>query len=75
MCMVPNDALINALRSLSFDFKRQTDRVMIYKKRGSSVRVGVRRNVAHDEDYARVILRQAGMAADQIESFIRQARN
>jgi hypothetical protein len=40
--MVPNDALINALRSLNFEFKVQSDRVMLYKKRGMSTRVGVR---------------------------------
>jgi hypothetical protein len=51
--VIPNDALINALRHLSFTFKRQADRVMIYKKRGSTRRVEVRRYDLHDEHYAR----------------------
>jgi hypothetical protein len=72
--MIPNGALIEVLRSLGFEFKRQADRVMLYKQRGTDVRVGVRRNQMHDEDYARTVLRLAGMPADKIEDFIRQAR-
>ena len=68
--MVPNDALINALRSLGFEFKRQADRVMLWKQRGSSRRVAIRRNTNHDDEYAGSVLKQAGMADDEIESFI-----
>lgn len=50
--MVPHDALINALRSLKFEFKRQADRVDLYKQRGTTARVAVRRNQWHDETYA-----------------------
>ena len=45
--MIQNDALINALRGLNFTFKQQTDRMMIYKQRGTTARVLVRRNATH----------------------------
>jgi hypothetical protein len=73
--MVPNDALLNVLRSRGFEFKRQADRVMLWKQRGSSKRVAVRRHGAHDEDYVRSLLKQAGMTDEDIESFIRQTKN
>lgn len=73
--MIPNDALINALRSLNFSFKKQTDRMMIYKLRGSTRRVAVRRNKSHDEIAVRSILRQAGMDDEAIEQFIHGCNN
>ena len=72
--MIPNDALTNALRSLGFVFKRQTERVKLWKRRGSTSRVTVRANSSHDEDYARAILRQAGMPTEAIERFIAEAK-
>ena len=71
--MIPNDALINALRSLNFRHKRQSDRVWIYKQRGTTLRVSVRRKKQHDEMYARVVLKQAGMPPADIDSFIASA--
>jgi len=44
---------------------------MIWKKRGSTVRVAVRRHDFHDEQYARIVLSQAGMPPGEIETFIR----
>ena len=58
-----------------FEFKKQSDRVMLYKQRGTTKRVEVRRNQAHEDDSARVILKQAGMASEDVEQFIREARN
>jgi len=72
--VVPNEALTRALRSLNFTFKRQADRVMIWKQRGSTLRVAVRRNALHDETYARTILKQAGMAEADIDNFIDNAK-
>ena len=71
--MIPKDALINAIRSLNFTFKDQTDRVEIWKKRGSTDRVEIRRRDLHDPLAVRIILRQAGMAAGDIELFIQSA--
>ena len=72
--MIPNDALINALRSLKFTFKRQTDRVSIYKQRGTTSRVAVKRNASHDETYASTLLAQAGMPKAEITKFIAASR-
>lgn len=72
--MIPNDALINPVRSQGFRFKRQTERVDVYKQRGGTQRVAIRRNRLHDESYARVVLRQTGMPSDDIEHFITNAR-
>ena len=68
--MIPHEALINALRTLRFHYKKQTDRVQIYKQSGSTLRVAIRRNAVHDESYARTLLRQAGMPEGEIERFI-----
>ena len=72
--MIPNDALINALRTLDFHYKGQTDRVVLYKKSGSTRRVEVRRKSMHDEQTVRILLRQAGMEAGEIERFIASYR-
>lgn len=71
--MVPNDALINAVRSLGFRFKKQTQRTSLYKQPGTTKRVLIRRNARHDERYARVLLAQAGMRPRQIDRFIAEA--
>ena len=68
--MIPNDALINALRTLDYHYKGQTDRVVLYKKAGSTRRLEVRRKTMHDETVVRILLRQAGMSAEAIERFI-----
>ena len=72
--MIPNDALINALRSLGFVFKKQHPRVMLYKKQGETLRVEVRRRDNHDEQYARIVLRQAGMTKDNIDRFVAESK-
>ena len=68
--MIPNDALINALRSLDYHYKGQSDRVVLYKKRGSTKRIEVRRITLHDENAVKITLKFAGMDPDEIERFI-----
>jgi len=68
--VIPNDALINALRGLDYHHKGQSDRMMIYKKRGDTKRALVRRISLHEDDAARILLRMAGMPAEDIEKFI-----
>jgi hypothetical protein len=72
--LIPNDALANALRDLGFEFKRQADRVMIWKKRGTTCRVSVRRNSSHDIEYSRTVLKLAGMPEAEIEIFVANYR-
>jgi hypothetical protein len=70
--MIPRDALINAIRSKGFTFKRHADRVEIYKQRGTTQRVMLRHNALHDPEYAKVILRQAGFTDIEINVFVSQ---
>lgn len=70
--MVPREAIINILRSKGFTFKRQADRVEIWKQSGSTCRVSIRRKDLHDEDAVRTLLRQAGCQPGEIENFIAQ---
>ena len=70
--MISNEALVNALRKLGFRHKRQTERVNIMKLQGGTTRVSVTRNRRHDKNYARTILRQAGMVEAEIEKFLTQ---
>lgn len=72
--MIPHDALVNALRSLKFRFKRQADRVEIYKQSGTTRRVQLRRHDLHDETAARTVLKQAGMAQSDIDAFIESVK-
>ena len=74
--MVPNDALINAVRSLNYTFKRPTDRMNVYKERGGPRRVLIRKNAVQEHaEYASSILRSAGMPEDEIERFLVQVNN
>jgi hypothetical protein len=69
--VISDHALINILRErLNYHFKRETDRVVIYKQRGATKRIEIRKVSAHDEDYVRILLRQAGLGKDEIEKFI-----
>lgn len=69
--MVPNDAVTNVLRAHNFTFKRQSDRMMLWRQRGSQRRVQVRRNGSHDPDYVKTLLRQAGLTIEEIDAFFR----
>ena len=70
--MIPHDAVLNALRKLNFSFKRQTDRVDLYKQKGTPRRVTLNRNAMHDPMYVRILLKQAGMSEADIEAFIQE---
>lgn len=71
--MVSNESLTNAVRSLGYTFKKQTDRMMVWKLRGGVKRVMIRRNATHSAEYAETVLRQAGMPDQQIAAFIQEA--
>jgi hypothetical protein len=70
--MIPHDAVLNALRKLNFSFKRQTDRVDLYKQKGTARRISLTRNAMHDPTYVRLLLKQAGMPENEIEGFVRE---
>lgn len=68
--MVSNNALINKIRSKGFSYKGRSDRMEIYKQRGTTKRILIRRHANHDPDYATAILRQAGFDEYEITAFI-----
>jgi hypothetical protein len=72
--MISHEALRNGIRSQRFTYKNQTDRVELWKQQGSTQRVELRRRDFHDDAYARAVLRQAGMADEEIEKFIAEQR-
>lgn len=72
--MVSNEALVNGLRSLGYSYKDRSDRMEMYKQRGSVRRVMVRRHRNHTEQYAAEVLRQAGMPPEDIEAFLKETR-
>ena len=68
--MIQNAALINALKSLGYTFKTQSERVVIYKLSGNTKRVEIHKRDYHDPAEVRAILRRAGMLREDIEKFI-----
>lgn len=71
--MIPNTALINFLRTeLDYHYKWQSDRICLYRKRGSTSRVEVRRITMHDETVVRSMLLRAGARLEDVERFIAQ---
>jgi len=70
--VIPREKVVNALRTLKFSFKRQTDRVEMYKQNGTTLRVQLSKRSMLDVDYAKCLLRSAGMAPEKIEQFIRE---
>lgn len=72
--MIEHNTLIKRLRALDYHFKNQTQRVEMYKKKGSTARIVVSKRDYHDETYARGILRSAGLDDATIERFIAEYR-
>ncbi len=70
--MIRNSLLTNAVRSCTFRFKRATERVDIFRKTGGTKHVMIRRRKEASKDYARLVLKDAGMSHDDIEEFIAQ---
>jgi hypothetical protein len=73
--MVAREHLINALRSKNFHFKRQADRVELYKQAGTTVRVEVRRRDFIDRAAAVHVLKTAGFSPDEIRQFLADCDN
>jgi hypothetical protein len=66
--MIPKDALVNALRSKNFSFKRQADRIELWRQNGTTRRVELRRKDLHDVVAAKALLRQAGFTPQERSS-------
>ncbi len=68
--MVPKEKLLNAIREKGYRFKRQTERVELYKLQGGTNRVQLRRTALHDNKVARSVLRDVGYSEEEIDAFI-----
>jgi hypothetical protein len=71
---ISREQVIARIRQAGWKFKRQADRVELYKKPGSDVqRLQVQRRDLLLLDYVRVVLKQAGLQPAEIEAFLRDA--
>lgn len=68
--MISHECLINGVRSKGFSFKTMGDRASIYRQKGSTRIINISRHTNHEVEYAKAVLRQAGMNLDEIERFI-----
>lgn len=69
---VSREQVINRIRDERFTFSRKADRVEIWRQRGTAQRVNIPRRDILSITTVRVILAQAGLTPDQVESFLRQ---
>lgn len=72
--MIRREAFCNKLRELGFSFKRQADRVCLYRRSSDGARAAVPRRDQIDETYARRELLKNGCSAEEVEAFISQCR-
>ncbi len=68
--MVSRDTLINAIRSKGFHFKRQTERIELYKQKGTTKRVEVRKRDLFERRSAVHILKTAGFTDAEVREFL-----
>jgi hypothetical protein len=68
--MVSRDSLINAIKSKGFAFKRQTERIDLYKQKGSTKRVEIRKRDYFDRKSVTHILRTAGFSMEEVRAFL-----
>jgi hypothetical protein len=74
--MVPRERLINKLRELNYTYADQTDKSVLWRKRGGTHCVWLRRKEDPlSETYVANVLRQCGMALPDIEAFLAQTRS
>ena len=71
---IHREHLLNKLRALGFRFKKQSERVDLFHRPTDGCRVEVRRKDLLDEQACRIILRQAGCAAAEVNEFCGAAR-
>lgn len=72
--MIPRVAFCNKLSDLGFRYKRETDRVCLYKKPGNPDYVTVPRRDLIDEDYVATTLKRQGVSEEDAKRFVEQYR-
>ncbi len=69
--MIPRDQIIGRLRDENYTFSRRGRHTEILRQRGTAQHVAVPLRDSFTLDEAGVILRQAGLNADQVQLFLR----
>lgn len=72
--MIRREHFCNKLGELKYRYKRETDRVLFYKKPGDPHFVTVPRRDLLDETYVRATLRICGCDLEDIEKFMQGYR-
>jgi hypothetical protein len=70
---ITREQVRNRLLQAGWHFKRQAEKVDLYRKPGSALRVALPRRDLLPEVSVRTILAQAGLTQADIEQFLRQA--
>jgi len=68
--VIRREHFCNKLNDLGYRYKRETDRVYLYKKPGNPSFATVPRRDLVDEDYVRATLRMCGCSPQDIETFV-----
>jgi len=72
--VIRREHFCNRIRDLGFKYKRETDRVYLYKKPGNPSFITIPRSDLLDDDFVRVNLKLCGCSKEDIETFIAQYR-
>jgi len=67
---ISREQLLTRVREEGYSFKRQTDKVDLYRKKGSTDRITIDRNKSFEESYVRVVLKQAGLTDEDITALL-----
>lgn len=68
--MIPNQALLGAIRRSDFSHHTQKKRVHVYKQVGGTRRIEIRRKKEHDPETVARLLRSIGWSDEQIQQFV-----
>ena len=72
--MISKAHFVNKLRELGFTFKTQAKRVDIWRLKGGTQYVSVRRKKKLSEAWVILTLRNLGVCADEIQEFIKSSK-
>jgi hypothetical protein len=73
--VISKQHFINKIRELGYTFKRQADRVDLWRKKGGTHYIAVPRSDQLEDEFVSSSLRQAGCTRDDILNFISAAKS
>lgn len=72
--MVRRDTFVNKIRDLNYTLNNETKRVHIFRKKGGTHYITVKKCDKLEDDFVRSALQQAGLTLKDAESFIANHR-